>query len=123
MRKISKIPIVEMFLVLVSTWWAFILFITPYMFNNVPKQMRGLAKLGETGWGFVFVATTLILILGVLLENAVLRKFGLFLCFFLFGTITAGFILTEPIRTATGTYFAICLLSMWGIREVGDRIA
>jgi hypothetical protein len=118
-----KIPIIEMFLSIVSIWWAIILFLSFGMLNNVPKQLKPFAKLGEMGWGYVFVATTLILILGVILNNRMLRKFGLLLCFFLYGMITAGFILSDPIRTATGTYFAICLLSIYGLREVGETNA
>jgi len=118
-----KIPIIELFLSVVTTWWAIILFVSATLLDDTPKQLKTFAKLGEDGWGFVFVATTLILILGIILDNVTLRKFGLFLSFFLFGLITAGFILTDPIRTATGTYFGICMLSMWGIREVGERIA
>jgi len=118
-----KVPIIELFLSIVSAWWAVILFLSMGMLQNTPKQLKAFAKLGEMGWGFVFVATTLILILGVILENKILRKFGLMLCFFLFGLITAGFILSDPIRTATGTYFAICLLSIYGMREVGESDA
>jgi hypothetical membrane protein len=93
------------------------------LLDNSPTLLRGFTELGEITWGFVFVATTVLLLLGVILENPALRKFGLFLCFFLFGMITAGYILSDPFRTATGTYFAICLLSIYGTREVGDRIA
>jgi MFS-type transporter involved in bile tolerance (Atg22 family) len=105
---------------IVTTWWAVILFMSFGMLNHVPTQLKVFARLGEMGWGYVFVTTTLILILGVILDSNKLRKLGLMICFFIYGLITAGFILADPIRTATGTYFAICILSVYGIREVGE---
>jgi hypothetical protein len=118
-----KIPIIELFLTIITFWWSFILFRTMTMLDNTPRLLKGFAKLGEMGWGFIFVAAAVILLLGVILEKNALRKFGLMLCFFMYGLITAGYILADPINTATGTYFAICLLSIYGMREVGDRIA
>jgi hypothetical protein len=118
-----KIPIIELFLVIVTVWWSIILFNNITMLDNTPYLLKGLAEPGELVWGVIFVLTTVILLLGVVLESFALRKLGLFLCFFLYGLITAGYILADPFRTATGTYFAICLLSIYGTREVGDRVA
>lgn len=117
---ISRIPIIELFLSIISLWWAFICFSNPHLFDQIPQMLNVFAKISqETGWGCVFIMAALIKVLGILLQKYWLRRIGLFLSMLLYGLITAGFVLSkEPFTHSTGTYFALTVLAMWGAREV-----
>lgn len=116
----SQIPIIELFLSIISLWWAFICFSNPHLFDHIPQMLNVFAKVSqEVGWGFVFISAALIKILGILLQKYWIRRVGLLLSALLYGLITAGLILSkEPLTHSTGTYFAMTVLAMWGAREV-----
>lgn len=114
-----KVPIIELFLSLISTWWAIVLFSNHQMLDRVPKHYEPLAELQENGWGLIFMVAALIKILGIITERFYLRKVGLFMSMFLYGLISAGHILSgQFLATQTGVYFALSVLALYGVREV-----
>lgn len=122
---ISRIPIIELFLSIISLWWACICFGNPHLFDNLPEFYVVFAKVSqEVGWGCVFVAAAAIKVLGILLQKSWMRKLGLTMSAFLYGLISAGFILSGHFLVhSTGTYFALSVLAIWGIREVNENDA
>lgn len=115
-----KIPIIEMCLSIVSLWWAFVLFNNNQLFDNLFILFKPFAVvMDEQGWAFVFIVSATTKIFGIMFNRYRLRELGLTLSMVLYGVITSGFILShEPLSTGTGTYFALCLLALQGLREV-----
>lgn len=122
---ISRIPIIELFLSIISLWWAFICFTNDHLFDNLPDLYVIFAEVSqEKGWGCIFVTAAAIKIFGVLLQKKWMRKLGLTMSAFLYGIISSGFILSGHVLVhSTGTYFALSVLAIWGIREVMERDA
>lgn len=117
----KKIPIIELFLSLISTWWAIVLFSNEQMLNRVPKHFEPLAILQENGWAIIFMVAAFVKVLGILTERFWLRRIGLTFSMFLYGLICAGYILSSDVlNTATGVYFALSVLSLWALREVKE---
>jgi hypothetical protein len=117
--KIASVPIIDLFLSLISVWWAIILFNNEDMLNHVPRKFETLAQIQETGWALVFTTAAFIKVLGIILEQKALRRIGLYFSAFLYGMICAGYILSPAaFSTSTGVYFALSVLAIWGIREV-----
>jgi len=122
---ISRVPIIELFLSIISLWWAFICFMNPHLFDHLPVTYQIFADISqEKGWGCVFIVAASIKILGILLEKKWMRKLGLTMSAFLYSLIASGFILSGNfLYHSTGTYFALSVLAIWGIREVMERDA
>jgi len=122
---ISRIPIIELFLSIISLWWAFICFVNPHLFDRLPELYLVFAEISqEKGWGCIFVVAASIKVLGILLQKSWMRRLGLTMSAFLYGLIASGFILSgQTLSHSTGTYFALSVLAIWGIREVMDRDA
>lgn len=116
----KKVPIIELCLSIVSIWWAFVLANNDRMFDNIPVLFRPFERImDESGWAFVFIVAAGTKVFGILSNRFWLRKLGLTLSIALHGLICAGFILSkEPLSTGTGTYFALCVLAIWALREV-----
>lgn len=116
----AKIPIIELGLSLVSLWWAVFLWANDDVFLGIPDLFIVFAQIApEKGWACIFTAAALIKILGILYQRWKLRRLGLTLSFFLYGVISAGFILSdEPLSHGTGTYFVLCIFALYGLREV-----
>lgn len=115
-----RAPIIELCLSIVSIWWALVLANNDRMFDNIPVLYRPFEKLtDESGWAFIFIVAAGTKVFGILGNVFWLRKLGLSLSITLYGLISAGFILSkEPFSTGTGTYFALCILAIWALREV-----
>lgn len=116
----SRVPIIELFLSIISLWWAFICFANNELFDNFPGLFKIFVKIAdEKAWGFVFVSAASIKVLGILLRKKWLRKLGLTMSMLLYGIISSSFFLSEsPLSISAGTYFAMTVLAIWGIREV-----
>ncbi|MED4116609.1 hypothetical protein P4661_27615 [Priestia megaterium] len=116
----SRIPIIDMFLSIVSLWWAFICFANNKLFDTFPGLFRIFSQIAdEKTWGFVFVSAAFIKIVGVAIQKKWVRKLGLTLSMLLYGIISSSFFLSEsPLSISAGTYFAMTVLALWGIREV-----
>ena len=115
-----KIPIVEVFLSIISCWWSFVLFNTTEFFR-VPQQFDGLSKIGD-GWGFIFLLAAFLKIYGILAHKRGIRRIGLTFSVFLYALIASGYILSgDAINTGTGVYFALAVLALYQIREVKDN--
>jgi hypothetical protein len=114
---VKKIPIIEAFLSIISIWWSIVLFNQDDFFR-VPEVFEPLAVIGN-GWGYIFLIAAFLKILGILTEKSWLRKIGLTFSMFLYGLIASGYILSgHGMNTGTGTYFALSVLALYGIREV-----
>ena len=122
---INRIPTIELFLSIISLWWACICFGNPHLFDSLPDLYIVFAKISqEVGWGCIFILAAATKIFGILLEKNWMRKLGLTMSAFLYGIISAGFILSGHFLVhSTGTYFALSVLAIWGIREVTERDA
>lgn len=117
----NKIPIIEVFLSLISIWWAIVLFNNDQMLDHVPRQLESLAAFQEKFWASFFMVGAFVKLLGIVTEKKILRKIGLIMSAFLYATISAGFILSGHImQTQTGVYFALSLLAIFGIRGIGN---
>lgn len=102
---------------IISIWWAIVLFNRDEFFR-VPKVFEPLAVI-EQGWGFIFLLAAFTKVIGILTEKVWLRKLGLTFSAFLYGLISAGYILSgATMNTGTGVYFALSVLAIWQIREV-----
>jgi len=122
---ISRVPIIELFLSIISLWWAFICFTNNHLFDNLPDFYIIFAEISqEFGWGCIFVLAAAIKVFGILLKKSWMRRLGLTMSAFLYGIISAGFILSGHVLVhSTGTYFALSVLAIWGIREVNENVA
>lgn len=115
-----KIPIIELGLSIVSLWWAVFLWFNDDVFKNIPDLFIVFARVApEKGWACIFVTAALIKILGILYQKWKLRRLGLTMSFFLYGLISAAFILSEePLSHGTGTHFVLCIFALYALREV-----
>jgi hypothetical protein len=117
--KVNEVPVIDLFLSLISIWWAINLYNNQDMLNDVPRKFETLAQFQETGWALVFTTAATIKVLGIILEKGILRTIGLYFSAFLYAMICAGYILSPAaFSTATGVYFSLSVLAIWGIREV-----
>ncbi|MCU6603842.1 hypothetical protein OCO53_25715 [Peribacillus frigoritolerans] len=114
------IPIIEAGLSIVSIWWSIFLWVNEDLFNDVPDLFIVFAEFApEKGWACIFIAAALIKVLGLLYQKLWLRRIGLSMSFFLYGLISAAFILSdEPLSHGTGTHFVLCIFALYAIREV-----
>lgn len=105
---------------IISLWWAFVCFANNKLFDNFPGLFRIFSAIAdERAWGFVFVSAASIKVLGILLRKKWIRKLGLTMSMLLYGIISSSFFLSEsPLSISAGTYFAMTVLAIWGIREV-----
>lgn len=105
---------------IVSLWWAFICFSNDKLFDTFPGLFKVFSQIAnEDSWGFVFVCAAVIKIVGVAIRKKAVRKIGLTLSALLYGVISSSFFLSEsPLSISAGTYFAMTVLAIWGIREV-----
>lgn len=119
------IPIVEVVLSLISLWWGIVLFNSPGMFNELPEIYRFFGEIAqEYIWAFVFLFAASVKILGIIIRNAKLRKFGLFMSAVIYGIISSGYYLGLGFYSiGFGVFGMLSFMALWGIREVGTRDA
>jgi hypothetical protein len=121
-RKMFRVPAIEVSLSLISFWWAYVLFSSPFLFDNLPELFLFFGEISqEVHWGILFLISAFVKILGVLVKNRKLRKVGLGISFVLYALISAGFFLAAGVHTGAGTYAVISFMALWGIREVDVR--
>lgn len=120
MRK--QIPVIELFLTIITGWWAIALLLNDKLFESRPELFYTFQKVAnEEPWGSIFVLISISLILGLIDGQIWLRRLSLVATTFLYGLMTAGFILSkQPLSTGIGVYFAIAVLSLWRLREVKE---
>lgn len=110
----------ELFLSMVSIWWAIVLISSPHLFDNVPVIYKGIADVaGEKVWACFFTFAATIKIVGIAINSGPLRKWGLTLSSLFYAAICAGYIWSGAILHAgTGVYFSMTMLALWRLREV-----
>lgn len=119
---ISRIPIIEFILSLISTWWAIVFINSPDLFTQYPAQYATFTKiLPEYGWMSMFITAASIKIVGIFMEIKLLRKIGLIMSAVIYSFISYCYFDAMGIAsTGFGTYFSMATMALWGIREV-DR--
>lgn len=124
-HKMFIIPIVEVVLSLISLWWGVVLFNNPNLFNDLPEVYRFFGRVTtEYNWGFVFLFSAFVKIIGIILRNAKLRKFGLLMSAIIYGIISSGYYLGSGFYSiGFGVFGLISFMALWGIREVKTRNA
>ena len=119
-RRFKDVPIIEIILSLISTWWAIVFFNSPNIFTLRPKTYEGFAEIApEYVWMTTFIVAAAIKIIGIFAKLNFLRKFGLTMSTIIYSFIaycyfdSLGFL-----NTGFGTFAALSLMALWGIREV-----
>lgn len=124
-QKMFIIPIVEVVLSLISLWWGVVLFNSSGLFNELPEIYRFFGEVAqERVWAFVFLFAALVKIVGIIVRNSKLRKFGLFMSAVIYGIISSGYYLGLGFYSiGFGVFGLLSFMALWGIREVGKRNA
>ena len=119
-RRFKDVPIIEIILSLISTWWAIVFINSPDIFELRPNTFAGFADIApEYMWSIVFIVAAAVKIIGIFAKLNFLRKFGLTLSTIIYALIaycyfdSLGFL-----STGFGTFAALSLMALWGIREV-----
>lgn len=119
-----KIPILEAGLSIISIWWAIILFTRDDLFNHVPSPLMFFSDLApEKGWAIFFLVAAFLKLIGLATDKKTVRLIGLYMSVFLYGLISAGYILSpRPIAPSTGIHFVLVIFALWAIREVKTNV-
>ena len=119
-RIFKDVPIIEIILSLISTWWAIVFINSPDIFTLRPNTYAGFANIApEHIWSIVFIIAAAVKIIGIFAKLNFLRKFGLTMSTIIYALIaycyfeSLGFL-----STGFGTFAALSLMALWGIREV-----
>ncbi|KWW17963.1 hypothetical protein AS888_20855 [Peribacillus simplex] len=118
-----RIPIIEVILSMISSWWAVVLFNSPDLFNRLPNTYEFFGNIAkESHWGLLFLTAAIVKIMGIVLKNRWMRKIGLFLSALVYSLIAAAYFLGMGwFSVGFGTFSAISIMALWGIREVEIR--
>ncbi|MGE7880167.1 hypothetical protein [Peribacillus muralis] len=118
-----RIPIIEVILSMISSWWAVVLFNSPNLFNRIPDTYEFFGNIAEEyHWGMLFMTAAIVKIMGIVLRSRWMRKLGLFLSALVYSFIAAAYFLgTGWFSVGFGTFSAISIMALWGIREVEIR--
>ncbi|KGX91169.1 hypothetical protein N781_05180 [Pontibacillus halophilus JSM 076056 = DSM 19796] len=114
----SKVPCIELFYVMITGWWAVILYANQDLFRSVPEIYLFYTIADQGAWGSLFAFVACCLVLGMTSGKAFMRRLALFMCAVLYGIVSAGFMMADVPNTGSGVYFAIAVLALWRIREV-----
>ena len=118
----SNIPIIEFILSIISSWWAIVFLNSPGIFEKFPEQYSAFKELAPvSGWATLFILAASVKIIGIIIEKKWLRKTGLVLSVIVYGLISyCYFISLGWFSIGFGTFFALLIMALWGIREVDD---
>lgn len=118
-----RIPIIEVVLTIISSWWAAVMFNTPDLFEKSPNIYEFFTHFGnEKQLGVVFIVGAGVKIIGLAARKAILRKAGLLISAFIYSMISVAYFMGSGwFSIGFGTFIAIALLALWGIREVDSR--
>lgn len=120
-RSRGKLSIIEFILSTISSWWAVVLFSVPHMFDRQPDTYAYFSKIAsERQWAIVFLLAALVKIVGMFIKNASLRRIGLIMSAMIYFFIAFNYLLgISWLTIGSGTFFALGIMAIWGIREVG----
>jgi hypothetical protein len=118
-----RIPIIEVVLTIISCWWAVVMFNTPDLFEESPNIYGFFTTFSnEKHLGIVFIVGAAVKIIGLAARKAILRKAGLLISAFIYAMISVAYFMGSGwFSIGFGTFIAIALLALWGIREVDSR--
>jgi hypothetical protein len=118
-----RIPIIEVVLTIISSWWAVVLFNSPGLFKESPNIYSFFDQFSnEKHLALVFVVGAVVKIIGLAARIIFLRKAGLLISAFIYAMISVAYFMGSGwFSIGFGTFIAIALLALWGIREVDAR--
>lgn len=124
-KRIHTIPTMEIFLSMISLWWALVLFFSGNTFERLPRTYSFFNLVAdERAWATVFFIAALIKILGIILRKTLLRKVGLLLSAGIYAMIAGSYFLGVGwFSIGFGTFGVVTVMAIWGIREVEQRDA
>ena len=116
---VSHIPIIDFILSIISSWWAIVLLNTD-MFIRQPDTYGFFANIAtEDQWAIIFIVAAAVKIIGIVINNSLLRKTGLVMSAFIYGLIAYAYMIGIGwFSVGFGTFFAMSIMALWGIREV-----
>lgn len=114
---------IKLFLIIITSWWSIVLFSNDHLFRDRAELFYVFKKVGtQDHWASVFLVSLLLYILGFVWEKIFIQKLSFFFSFFLYGTMSAGFILSKnPLSTGLGIYIGIAFLALCALRDVDDN--
>lgn len=115
-----KIPIIEFILSIISSWWAFVFLNSPNLFTRFPEQYSSFERIAPvSSWATLFIAAAAVKIIGIIIQVSWLRKLGLVLSAIMYGLISYCYMDSVGFFSiGFGTFFALLIMALWGIREV-----
>lgn len=118
----KQITVVEIMLSYVSIGWAYVLFTSPFLFENGSNWDK-VQSIANYEWvlGVITLVCALVKIVGLVLRNKRLRWLGLLMSTVLWIVIAASFLVSnDEIKLTTGfvVYSAIAVMSLWTSKEV-----
>ena len=119
-RRLEDVPIIEIILSLISTWWAIVFLISPNIFTLRPDTYIGFENIApEYIWMGTFMIAASIKVIGIFAKINFLRKLGLTMSTIIYALIAyCYFESLGVLTTGFGTYASLSLMALWGIREV-----
>lgn len=116
---VSHIPIIDFILSVISSWWAIVLLNTD-MFSRQPDTYGFFENIAtENQWAILFIVAAAVKIIGIVINNSLLRKTGLIMSAFIYGLIAYAYMIGIGwFSVGFGTFFAMSIMALWGIREV-----
>ena len=118
-NKSFKIPIIDFILSIISSWWAIVLLNTD-LFSRQPETYSFFGNIAtEDQWAILFIVAAAVKIIGIVINNSLLRKLGLVMSAFIYGLIAYAYMIGIGwFSVGFGTFFAMSIMALWGIREV-----
>lgn len=124
----SRLKVVELVLSYISIGWAYVMFISPDLFeqNTNWEKLSGILKY-EWVLGIILLVCALTKILGIIFNKKRVRWLGLIMSTVLWIVVATGFLIADgTFKFTTGfiVYSGIAVMSLWTSKEVmaGDKL-
>ena len=118
--KPKRIPYFEALASLLSYYLALVCMFNNNMFEQLPQLYGVLEKIGnETFFALVFFFAATIKVIGLVINNRIVRKIGLGLSALIYLVITVAYAISAiPLNWGTGIFFLLFAFSLLNIFEV-----
>ena len=117
---VTDIPIIEVILSLISSWWAIVFLMSSDLFSEYPGTYAAFSEIAPiTWWAVLFIVSALTKVIGIIAHVAWIRKLGLILSAVIYGLISYCYLDSVGwFSIGFGTFFAMSVMALWGVREV-----